>query len=272
MTPPELAPTLRISTNDAGARPARLGRVGGFTVSNERTKAVRVAAAISTWLTFAKGHRLHPMEAKMHTLLSVLAVGLFVLVAAPQNALACHKGDPGIPHGAQTSCDGLPPPSGGIGTLLDENGVTIGQVVGIGAQGAPAKPIVNILFEVDGQTFSAAVVSAFPGGSSMGEGFQLNAKVWFSQSNCMGDAWVTPGVGSAFFEEFRIAIIATDAPDERRMFHVVPGTAITLDVPLQSSMETECIEGGPNLGVFSAMELDPDLHSTFPKPYSLDLN
>ena len=139
MTPPELQSTLSISIKDAGESRFALGELGGVPVSNERTKAVRVAAAISTWLTFAKGARLHPMEAKMHTLLSVLAVGLFVLVAAPQNALACHKGDPGIPHGAQTSCDGLPPPSGGIGTLLDENGVTIGQVVGIGAQGAPAK-------------------------------------------------------------------------------------------------------------------------------------
>ncbi len=45
----------------------------------------------------------------MRTLLSALAVGLLVLVAAPQNALACHKGDPGIPHGNQTTCDGLPP-------------------------------------------------------------------------------------------------------------------------------------------------------------------
>ncbi len=41
----------------------------------------------------------------MHRLLSVLAVGLFVLVAAPQNALACHIG---TPHGNETSCDGAP--------------------------------------------------------------------------------------------------------------------------------------------------------------------
>ena len=46
----------------------------------------------------------------MRTLLLVLAVGLFVLVATPQNALACHKGDPGVPHGNQTTCDGMPPP------------------------------------------------------------------------------------------------------------------------------------------------------------------
>ncbi len=42
----------------------------------------------------------------MRTLLSALSVGLFALVAAPQNALACHKGDPGVPHGTQTNCDG----------------------------------------------------------------------------------------------------------------------------------------------------------------------
>ena len=39
----------------------------------------------------------------MRTLFLVLVVGLFVLVAAPQNALACNQG---IPHGNQASCDG----------------------------------------------------------------------------------------------------------------------------------------------------------------------
>jgi hypothetical protein len=39
----------------------------------------------------------------MRTLLSVLAVGLLVLVAAPQNALACHQD---APHGNEVSCDG----------------------------------------------------------------------------------------------------------------------------------------------------------------------
>ena len=41
----------------------------------------------------------------MRTLLSALAVGLLVLVAAPQIALACHKD---TPHGMETSCDGVP--------------------------------------------------------------------------------------------------------------------------------------------------------------------
>ena len=39
----------------------------------------------------------------MRTLFLALAVGLLVLVAAPQNALACHKG---TPHGNETSCGG----------------------------------------------------------------------------------------------------------------------------------------------------------------------
>ena len=37
--------------------------------------------------------RIHPGEAKMRALLSVLAVGLFVLVARAPDALACHKGE-----------------------------------------------------------------------------------------------------------------------------------------------------------------------------------
>ncbi len=44
----------------------------------------------------------------MRTLLSALVVGLFVLVAAPQNAVACHKG---TPHGMETSCDGAGTPT-----------------------------------------------------------------------------------------------------------------------------------------------------------------
>ena len=45
----------------------------------------------------------------MRTLLSVLAVGLIVVVARAPDALACHKGDPAIPHGAQTTCDDAGP-------------------------------------------------------------------------------------------------------------------------------------------------------------------
>jgi len=47
----------------------------------------------------------------MRTLLSVLAVGLLVLVAAPQNALACHQG---TPHGNETNCDGTGAPGSGV--------------------------------------------------------------------------------------------------------------------------------------------------------------
>ena len=47
----------------------------------------------------------------MRTLSAALAVGLLVLVAAPQNALACHQG---APHGNETSCDGAGAPGAGV--------------------------------------------------------------------------------------------------------------------------------------------------------------
>ncbi len=50
MTPPEFGPTVRISTKDAGESRFALSELGGVPVCNERTKAVHVAAAISTWL------------------------------------------------------------------------------------------------------------------------------------------------------------------------------------------------------------------------------
>jgi hypothetical protein len=42
------------SIKDAGESRFALGELGGVPVSNERTKAVRVAAAISTWLSRLK--------------------------------------------------------------------------------------------------------------------------------------------------------------------------------------------------------------------------
>ncbi len=61
----------------------------------------------------------------------VMAIASLVLLfGAPEDALACHKGDPGIPHGGAASCDG-----GGGGTptdfvLVDANGDVVGPVIG----------------------------------------------------------------------------------------------------------------------------------------------
>ena len=198
----------------------------------------------------------------MRELIKVRLVAIAMLTAvAAGPASALHKG---TCHGAR--CDD---PGVGIGTLLDANGDTVGQVVGISG-GSGSRAVVSILFEMSGQMFLAEVISS--SGLEL-PGFRIGATVRFSELGCTGAAWVTPfteEVG-AFFGEFRTAIITTDAPDERRLFHVIPGTAISTDVEVKSRMNGSCSTDNQTLDLFSATELDSDLHVTFPKPYSLDL-
>ena len=55
---------------------------------------------------------------------------LVLLFGAPEDAVACHRGDPRIPHGNQTSCDG----GGGVTptnfVLVDGTGNVVGPVLG----------------------------------------------------------------------------------------------------------------------------------------------
>ncbi len=185
---------------------------------------------------------------------------LTAVVAGPASAF--HKE---TCHGA--GCDGSGV-AGGIGTLLDANGDTIGQVVGISATlGAD----IAVLFEMSGHMFLATV---FSGATLEFSGFKNNATVFFSELDCTGEAWVNSLTEElvVFFGEFRVAIITTDAPDERRLFHVIPGTDISMDVETKSRMNGACGPHNPTQDLFLATELDSDLHVTFPKPYSLDLN
>ncbi len=154
---------------------------------------------------------------------------------------------------------------------MDANGDTIGQVVGFFAGGSIVPTVsVFVLFEMSGQMFLAEVVSVSSGPS----GFKVNTVVYFSELDCQGASWVEPQteVRLSFFGEFRAAIIATDTFDEPRLFHVVPGTAIIGGVGTKSlTSGSQCINSNHTYDLFSATELDPDLHVTFPKPYSLDL-
>ena len=64
-------------------------------------------------------------------IVTVTAIASFVfLLGVPEDALACHKGDPRFPHGAQTSCDGG---GGDVPTnfvLVDGTGNVVGPVLG----------------------------------------------------------------------------------------------------------------------------------------------
>lgn len=158
----------------------------------------------------------------------------------------------------------------GIGALLDDNGDIIGSVVGISARN-DRHPTVSILFEMSDHMFLAEVISGLAAELS---GFKLNTTVWFSERDCEGTTWVTPETEEVvvFFGEFRAALISGTEPDERRLFHVIPGTDISMDVPVKSRMKAACTNDDNPQDLFSATELDSDLHVTFPKPYSLDLN
>ena len=188
----------------------------------------------------------------------LVAIAMLTAVAAGP-ASAFHKE---TCHGA--GCDD---PGVGIGTLLDANGDTVGQVVGISG-GSGSRAVVSILFEMSGQMFLAEVISS--SGIEL-PGFRIGVTVWFSELGCTGAAWVTPFFEESgdFFGEFRTAIITNGAPDERRLFHVIPGTAISTDVEVKSRMSADCSQSNLTADLFSVTELDSDLHVTFPRPYIL---
>ena len=80
-----------------------------------RTISALMAVCVIAVAAPAPGDLLRPGAVKrnsiLRTLLSALAVGLLVLAAAPQIALACHQG---VPHGNEISCDGAGAPGSGV--------------------------------------------------------------------------------------------------------------------------------------------------------------
>ena len=181
----------------------------------------------------------------------------------------------GFVTGPHTSATG-----GGIGTLLDAGENVIGQVVGISAGRENVQPIVSILFEMSGHLLVADVFSESNVVTALNDelsGFIANETVYFSGPDCTGATWVPPNDAqrSVFFADFHAAIITRDndnAPNERRLFIVIPGTPITpdLDVEIQSLMRVTCTSSSDQGDMVSVTELDSDLHETFPKPYSVD--
>ena len=163
----------------------------------------------------------------------------------------------------------------GIGVLLDANGITIGKVVGISG----SAPIVDLLFEVSGQTFSAKIIGHNQSDLVLA-GFQKRRSVLFDNVNCTGEAWtsIRDAIETAFFDEFRVAIIVGDtpegfgdSPEERRLY--APTSDVSELRTVNSVMEEFCSNIATDVReVVPVILLDGDLHTTFPKPYSLVLN
>ena len=178
--------------------------------------------------------------------------------ATPSWAFHC-KGS----HASDPACDGAGD-SGGI-DLLDASGTVIGRVTGIdGGQ------TVEILFDVSGQTFSAKIVGATLGGVL--PGFVRSATVYFDNVNCTGAARIsrTDEVQRVFFDAFRVAIIVGEEPDERRLY--APTSNVSESRTVNSEMAEVCRNTVQTRQLVPATLLDGDLHTTFPKPYSLLMN
>ncbi len=129
--------------------------------------------------------------------------------------------------------------------------------------------------DVAGQTISAIVGSARPPGQPLA-GFRIVGNVFFDNANCTGLAWIlaNDAVAGAFFDEFHAAMIVGDQnidPDERLLY--LPDTNVPPSQHTVNSQMTEkCDPNTTTRDFVPALLFDPDLHTTFPKPYTLDLN
>ena len=199
--------------------------------------------------------------------LATLLLGLAVVFLAPAAKADCPHGTKFIhPH-----CNVVEPPSGGIGVLRDAGGNIIGKVVGI------TRTSVTILFDAAGQTVSATVEG---GRGFRTAGFNFGAipgagDVLFDNADCTGGAWLEV-TNSDFFDEFRVAMIVGEEnidSDERRLY--LPDTTVpSAPHTVASRLFIICSPFGvpQTLDLVPALLIDPDLHTTFPKPYTLDLN
>lgn len=199
----------------------------------------------------------------------VLVMGLYTysIAGSEKGAKKCsdtidNDGD-GLIDANDPDCGG---DSGGIGVLKDASGITIGKVVGISG----GSPIVEILFDVSDQTFSAKIIGEIQ--INTVTGFQRRKSVLFDNVNCTGAAWISPAdtAETAFFDEFRVAIIVGDSPEERRLY--APTSEVSQFRTVNSTLEEVCSNITDVREVVPVILLDGDLHTTFPKPYSLVLN
>ena len=108
----------------------------------------------------------------------VTAIALSVLLfGSPEDALACHKGDPGIPHGGATSCDG----GGGADltnlVLVDANGNVVGPILNFDARFAHV-----IVFTPDQRPFRLPI---FLADLMRGDGFKdFGSHLYYEEEGC----------------------------------------------------------------------------------------
>ncbi len=204
----------------------------------------------------------------------VTAIALiFLLVGAPEDALACHKGDPPIPHGAAT-CDGG---GGGGGTtspiLFDGNLEPIGTVVGV--LGQPAVIIVVDVQNGFGDTRLTVLEAYFSDDDTsnpFNTGGLIKNVVRFDVLGCAGRAFITltspwTSIGGNIFAS---ALMGRDANAEWCVATSKESEPFVARSQLGS--DQLCIPVGPFFNVQGAPAdlVEVNIFDRFPLPYSLE--
>ena len=122
----------------------------------------------------------------------VIAIAsLALLLGAPEDAVACHRGDPRVPHGNQTFCDG-----GGGGTptefiMLDGNGGVVGPVINYGPDVSKIT-LTNLQVIASTQDQRLFFLGIDFDLLQRGDGFRPQGQtvVWFENFECEGDVYL----------------------------------------------------------------------------------
>jgi hypothetical protein len=191
--------------------------------------------------------------------------------ACPEDALACHKGDPPIPHGAAT-CDG----GGGGGgdltnlVLVDATGNVVGPIFNLGNQNAHV-----IVFTPDQRAFRLYIPISI---LYFGDGFrETGLTLYYEGSECPdnGATYIAPGhaVPDIFHE---VGLI----PDGTG--GLVPWVGTSFEHPLrtflsQRNSDGTCTDFAPRITNYYPAEqltdefglLVDDIHDLYPPPFRI---
>ncbi len=210
------------------------------------------------------------------TVMVTAIASLVLLFGAPKDALACHKGDPRIPHGSVTTCDG----GGGVPintslVVVDGTGTPFATVLDVNL----ADGLVTAVAEIQG-FIGLLQVSVTPTSSSnFLEGILTsNIDLFWTSDDCSGIPYLRQEVDAVvpnLFDVFKISFELDVGNSDARPLYVNSGP------PAMRSLPSHLIPAGGGgftceanplmLDAIPLMLIDPDISMTYPPPYSVQL-
>ena len=187
-------------------------------------------------------------------------------------SLLCSPGDIAKFDGAVWNCESGAPPDGGIGVLVDDDGVTIGKIVSITGDVTSITVEVVLDYPPDQILLRVNKVS----GEYV---FKFNGPVYFEDPDgCTGVGYfsgnATVSADSRFFDSsLRIGFaVGRNTIGDHRLY--VPSDDSPISVTTFSQLGDSCnvSEFGTNRSdAIRAVLLEPDLHTALPRPFSVEL-